>query len=348
MKFFLSIFSFDSYFVLGNFSLFGLFVLGIIILVYGSKYILLGASNLARIFHISEYIIGITVVAISTSLPEFFVSVEAAKKGVSVISLANVVGSNIFNIVLIFMLLCLFAKGLLKIKIITILLLSLLNISILIMSLFNISPIPSVVGGGYLFGLLMYFYWELRHSKRNVVKTQVTSQYSVQYSNKFVFSGISVILLLLGVVMLYIGAEVFLNSIRIIGVRIGIPNSVMGIIFVALGTSLPELMVTITVLVQMTDGFSRKSKGCSANIQDMAEGNLIGSNLINILGVLGLTATFHPIIGISQLLFDIVVMTIAIFILLLLVFQKKHLQKLTGILLLVVLVLYLGYIYSVI
>lgn len=296
---------------------------------------------------LSEYIIGTTIVALSTSLPEFFVSINAAVQGVGVISLANVVGSNIYNIALIFMLLCIFSKNIFKITWKKIMFLSLLNLMLLGMSIYQVSTIPRILGVVFLCVLIIMSIFSYTHQgkqKHTIPKLSINDNAtqemrgSIPSDTKKNSILMIAIRMFLGMVLLYFGSEFFLNSTRAIGIIIHIPDSIIGIIFIALGTSLPELMVTITAIYYMKKGTH------NANFQDMAEGNILGSNIFNILGVLGLTTVIVPIEGIASLLFDIIIMTMLTGLLFFLLMQKLLVQKCIGAILGIMLIMYISYI----
>lgn len=309
-----------------------LLLLGVLGLIKGSRFIIFGASKVARILHISDYLIGITVVAFSTSLPEFFISVRAALKGDGVIALGNVIGSNIFNITLIFMILCIFAKEIFKVNWKNILFLTVLNIVLFALSAFNVQKIPRIMGLIFLIMLIFMIYTSYKNQPK---ENQERSTSENSSTSSFATVLIAIIELILGAGLLYVGSEIFLNSAKAIGYQLQIPNQIISIIVVAIGTSLPELMVTITSIYYMKKG------NVDENLQDMAEGNIIGSNLFNILGVLGLTTLISSVEGVGVFLVDIVVMSLLTLMLFILMYQKVVVQKILGYIFLISFLAYL-------
>lgn len=341
---FFSTHSLDFYASLSSAFLLLLLLGGLLMLVYGSQYILVGASSIARIFAISEFVIGITIVAISTSLPEFFVSVQATMKEVGEIALANVIGSNFFNIALIFMILSLWSKKVFSVSLRAIVIIISLQLLLLLGTIFVLEPIPQAIGIGALVLLGIYFYYEIHiHSHSTLLKENnspssngnLAKSYSLDKRSAPLLIAIG--LIVLGGLILYMGSEFFLNSARTLGYRIGISDAIIGILFVALGTSLPELMVTLVAIMRKAPHNSSEVE----NYQSMAEGNIVGSNLINILGVLGISCIASPIHGISAVFTDIVAMNIAGVLLLLLLWRRLYMQRVMGIGLLVLLGSYL-------
>ncbi len=251
-----------------------LIILGFILLIKGADFLVKGASNIATKFRIPEIVIGLTIVSIGTSMPELFISITSAFKGYSDISIGNVVGSNIANLLLILGLTAIikpinFKKETVRYEIpvcvlSTILLLALGNISK------TIARAESII---LLIAFLSFFIYTLvlgRKSKEKQKKSKVKT-------NLF----IDLLLVVVGVLGLKFGGELTVNNAVEIAKIFNISEKIIGITILAVGTSLPELVTSIV----------STKKGST----DLAIGNIIGSNIFNILLILGTSAFIKPI-----------------------------------------------------
>ena len=262
-------------------------IFGLVLLTTGAHYLVQGASGLAARIGISPRVIGLTVVAFGTSAPELFVSVEAALSGQSDMALGNVVGSNIFNI--------LFILGACALVLPLVVNRKLVKVDAFIMIaaamfglLFSLDGSISRFDGAVLFGaLILYIFFSIREGKAD-------HQASVAASDS---GGVSknIICVVAGLAMLVIGADRFLLGAVEVARSIGMSELVIGLTIVAAGTSLPEVATSIVATIK--------------GEREIAVGNVVGSNIFNIFGVLGLSAVIHPIsVAPAALAFDIPIM----------------------------------------
>lgn len=252
-----------------------LIILGLILLVKGGDYLIDGSVAIAKRVHLSNMVIGITVIGFGTSVPELLVSIQAAWEGNAGIAIGNVVGSNISNIALILgasALLCPLAatRQLLRIDIPFMLLSAILMVGIAMTG--TIDRIPGLL----LFGMLVAFVtWQVRRSRR-ICKSEAAPDLTDVYS-----MGKAIIIVIVSFALLVWGANILVNSASSIARQLGVSDRLIGLTIVAVGTSLPELFASIMA------AYKKQA--------DMAVGNIIGSVSFNILCVIGLSAAICPI-----------------------------------------------------
>ncbi len=252
-------------------------LLASVLLWFGATWIVDSASALARRFGVSELVIGLTVVAMGTSAPEFLVTATAAFKGLTDISLSNVVGSNIFNLGFILGLMAmirplrtgrtvLFRDGLLLLA---------TTSAILLMALAGVLGRPA--GAVLLLGLFTYVGWLLWRGSRGDLQMDVLDEVVERPLRWW-----DPLLLLAGFAAVALGGDLMVESARSFALALGVSDWVIGVTIVAAGTSLPELVTCLAAAL----------KGKS----DMLLGNLIGSDFFNFAGVLGLTCLLRPLV----------------------------------------------------
>ena len=283
-------------------------------LFYGADFIVKGGSQLASRFGLSPIVIGLTVVAFGTSLPELVVSIVAAIEGSSPIAIGNVVGSNIANVGLVLGLSSLIFP--LKINLIQIKRDLIIYIFVCaIFSLFCMNGTVTREEGLILFlSVIMYtwysFYNPTISDNKNIIDENPSKLWMLYL---FIFSGIA---------LLSFGANLFIKGAIDIARYFGISEIVIGMSIVALGTSLPELATSVIASF-------RKEHGISI-------GNIIGSNLFNLLSVLGIVSLLSPIESPKEILFfEIPYMVIYGLILFPIAWMKQPIHRLTSISLLV-------------
>ena len=283
-------------------------------LFYGADFIVKGGSQLASRFGLSPIVIGLTVVAFGTSLPELVVSIVAAIEGSSPIAIGNVVGSNIANVGLVLGLSSLIFP--LKINLIQIKRDLIIYIFVCaIFSLFCMNGTITREEGLILFlSVIMYtwysFYNPTISDNKNIIDENPSKLWMLYL---FIFSGIA---------LLSFGANLFIKGAIDIARYFGISEIVIGMSIVALGTSLPELATSVIASF-------RKEHGISI-------GNIIGSNLFNLLSVLGIVSLLSPIESPKEILFfEIPYMVIYGLILFPIAWMKQPIHRLTSISLLV-------------
>lgn len=255
------------------------FVVGLMMLGLGGRWLVSGSSGLARRLGIPSIVVGLTVVAFGTSAPELAVSIRAAMGGSPDIALGNVVGSNICNVLLILGL-CAVVRPL---AISSRVLLHDLPMMIVIYGLFWVlgrdGSVSRVDGLVFVAILLGWIAWTVRQSRREV--REVKQEFDeVEGSRDAQKSWLQIVMIIAGLVLLTVGASLLVDSAVTIAKSAGISELVIGLTIIAVGTSLPE--VAASFLANLRDE------------PDIALGNVIGSNLFNILCVLGLTALVSP------------------------------------------------------
>ncbi len=271
-----------------------LLILGFVLLIKGADYFVDGSSSVARILKVPTIIIGLTVVAFGTSMPELSVSVTAALKGENDLAVSNVLGSNIFNLLVVLGCCALVnpvqAKwSLLKkefpFSIFVAVILLLLN------SDFSITKVLSGSGtfvlgrwGGMLFLILfgIFLYATVKEALASRSGTDEGEAVGDGEEYKVLTPARSAVYIVCGLAGIVLGGELVVNSATEIAVRFGLSQTFIGLTIVALGTSLPELVTSMV------------AAGKGEN--DLAVGNVVGSNIFNILLILGVSATITPIV----------------------------------------------------
>lgn len=254
-----------------------LFPLGIILLAFGGDRLVLGARDLSSKLEVPPFIIGIFILGFGTSLPELFVTIRALENGNSDIAIGGILGSNIANILLVL------GVSLLLIKNKSIDVISSKDIFVMLFatSLFCYFIYSGSIKEGWSLAMILSLPVYLYLSYKFFNKKNTDFDYNNNSSNLIIF-----INLFVGFFFLIYGSKLFINGLIVISKFYGIQESVVGISLAAIGTSLPELSVTIAA-------FLRKEGS-------VALGNIVGSNIFNILGVLGLSTLLMGEINFSN------------------------------------------------
>lgn len=255
-------------------------IIGISVVLAGADRLTEGASALARRLHVSEIVIGLTIVAAGTSAPELFVSLVSALKGTPDLAVGNVVGSNIMNAMLIVGCAAMVAPMVISrstvhkdipFAVIASVLLVLACIDGQLSWTITGHTIGRLDGVMLLVGYVLFMYYTLKHAKADDSETAQVKAQSVW---------LSIIYVVVGLAALVFGSDWFVGAASRIATSLGVGESVIGLTIVAGGTSLPELATSVVAA----------RKGRSA----MAIGNVIGSNVFNVLMILGVTALICP------------------------------------------------------
>ncbi|WP_299345915.1 calcium/sodium antiporter [uncultured Maritalea sp.] len=294
---------------------------GLILLFVGGESLVRGSAALAVRLRVPAFVVGLTIVGFGTSMPELLVSLSAALKGAPDIAMGNVVGSNIANILLILgvsaLLLPLkqeFSKSARDIGV-------MVFAGLLLVGLSAIGIIERWAGLLMVGSLATYVIYILFFAKQGT-----EAQVELPISSNGLLKEIAFVAI--GLVSLVIGAEWLVDASTTIARSFEIPEAVIGLTIVAVGTSLPELATSVMAALK------RES--------DIAVGNILGSNIFNILGILGVTAIITPIaISPTMATFDIPVMIAVFFSLALLIFFLGRISRIAGI---SALTLYAGYV----
>ncbi len=303
-----------------------LFIVGLVLLIKGGDWFVDGATGIAHRFHVPELIVGATVVSIGTTLPEVMVSATSALSGHGEIAYGNAIGSIICNTALIAAVTVAVKPGPVDPK-------TLKNPVLFFFGSAAIYVVNAYVTGYFSrpIGLVMlaifavYMYVTIRHGLKNPAQAPEHEQ-AEESGNSM---GKDVILLILGAALIAVGADLLVDNGTLIAQALGVPESVIALTFVALGTSLPELVTAITSLM----------KGHGA----LSLGNVIGANIFNLVLVSGVSVTLAPFqVPVSSMLFghnaslvlDIPVMLAVMALLTVPALARKKLSRWQGIVLL--------------
>lgn len=312
-----------------------LLLLGFFLLIKGADLFVDGSSSIARLLHVPSIIIGLTVVAFGTSMPEASVSVTAALAGKNDLSLSNVIGSNLFNLLVV-----VGASAALKpMNVQTSVLKKDFPLSILITILLLIMSIPTAFHGEKISILsrtegcilLAIFIGYLAATVRQALKARqnFTDDESSE-ENKEISIPLTIIYVILGAAGIIWGGDLVVDSASAIALTFGWSETFIGLTIVALGTSLPELVTSVVA--------ARKGES------DLSLGNAIGSNLFNILLVLGASASVHPIAVNLFTIYDTIFLAVASIIVYLFAVQKKNLNRKEGLMMIPLYIVFFIYI----
>lgn len=287
-------------------------IIGLVILISGANVLVLGASSIAKKFNIPNLVIGLTVVSFGTSFPELIINILAGANGQSDLAIGNVVGSNTINILLVIGVSALIkpvavqsntVKFEIPFSLLAMLVLFVLANDILIDGE-SLSILSRIDGLMFLTFFIIFMYYTFIVSKHG---TEDDGHHVKEQANWK-----SILLLLAGIVGLYFGGVLIVDNATIIATSLGLSQAVIGILVVALGTSLPELATSAVAAY----------KGNS----DMAVGNIVGSNIFNVFFVLGISASIQPIAFSPALNTDILFALFASILLFIFIFTRKGRQ----------------------
>ena len=305
------------------------FLAGIVLLIEGAKLLVSSSSSLAKKIGVSSFIIGLTIVATGTSMPELIINLFSAIKGQTEIALGNVIGSNIANILLVLGVVAILSP--LKIHKSTIwkeIPLGILAAFVLLVvandkSIDNvISSISRTDGIVMLFFFLIFIYYVYEAAKKREIRIE---EETIEIEKRKLSS--IIFLFVIGILLLYLGGKFIVENAVIIASNLGISKFLISAFVIALGTSLPELATSIAAV-------SKKDL-------DLAVGNVVGSNIFNIFWVLGLTASISPIKVPSFINFDIFFLIISSLLLFIFALKDPKIKKERG---LILIILYITYI----
>lgn len=260
-----------------------LFVAGLLLLVVGAEALVRGASRLAAAAGITPLVIGLTVVAFGTSTPEMAVSMNAAYGGQAGadIAIGNVVGSNICNVLLILGLSAVIAPLVVSQRLIRIDVPIMIGISLLVL-VFALDGAISRGNGLLLFaGIILYTVFAIMQGRRE--SAEIQAEYAQEYSAAAHGRGaiaINITFIVAGLALLVLGSHWLVEGALVMARAFGVSELVVGLTIVAIGTSLPEIATSVLASIK--------------GERDIAVGNIVGSNIFNILAVLGLTAIVAP------------------------------------------------------
>ncbi len=262
-----------------------LFVLvGLVILIWGADRFVHGASASARNMGVPPLLIGLTIVAFATSAPEILVSAIASTRGQPGLAIGNAIGSNIANIGLVLGCVAIIRPIQLRSATLRREMPALLAVTLLTVSLFLDSYLSQIDGLVMLVGLAIVMIWLARLGMRSAPSDPINQDFEAEIP-KNVAMPRAIMWLVIGLVALLLGAHLLVKGSISIAEFFGVSDVVIGILLVAVGTSLPELAVSLVSALRGEYG--------------LAIGNIVGSNIFNLLGVIGVAATIAPI-GVEQ------------------------------------------------
>ncbi len=273
-------------------------LVGFVLLIKGADVFVSGASSVAKKFNISNLVIGLTVVAFGTSAPELAVSSVAAVNGQNAIAISNVVGSNIFNILVVLGVCSIIKPINVKSNILKNEIPMAIGISVLLFVLlfegfnftsgnFILSRIDSLILLIFFAAFMGYIFKSTKSQKEEETDAEEIVEIPMLKSIIFIIGGL---------VAVVFGGNLVVENATLIAQSWGVSETVIGLTIVAIGTSLPELVTSVIA--------------CRKGSSDMAIGNVIGSNIFNILLILGISGTISPITVDILAVYDVLIVVI--------------------------------------
>ena len=306
-----------------------LLMVGFVLLIKGADFFVEGSSSVARALRIPSMIVGLTIVAMGTSLPELAVSVTASVAGNNALAVSNVIGSNLFNLMFVCGACALFAplivqKDTLKkeipVSVVCVVLL-------LVLGLFGME-IGRTDGVILLILFIGFLVWMIKSALKAHAESANLEESDNEY--KIYPAWVCVIYIVGGAVAIKFGGDFVVDGASAIAVKAGLSQNLIGLTIVAMGTSLPEFVTSVVA--------ARK------NEVDMAFGNVIGSNIFNILFILGVTATISPVAFIMENVVDSILLVLVSILVWVFAWSRLHIEKKEGVVLLALYAAYLVYI----
>lgn len=321
-----------------------LLLIGFVLLVKGADYFVDGSSNIAKKLRIPSLIIGLTIVAFGTSAPEAAVSITASINGQNGMAIGNVIGSNIFNLLMV-----IGASGIIKPLLVEKSILSrefpftlLISIILIILSsdilLFNssINTINRIDGIILLILFIVFLYYlinsAMKNRKESLYDTETSADLdmsnikSIEKSNTMIKS---ILISVIGIAAIIFGGNLVVDSASNIASNFGVSDQLIGLTVVSIGTSLPEF---VTSIIAATKGES-----------DLALGNVLGSNIFNILFVIGASALISPMTVDPKLIIDGAIMILSTILVYFYAYRKNDISKFESITLSLLYFGYMGY-----
>lgn len=302
-----------------------LLIVGFVILIKGADFFVSGASGIAEKFHIPQIIIGLTIVAFGTSAPEAAISISAALSGTTGIAIGNILGSNLLNVLFILGLTaCVVPLHIGKSSIQFDIPFNLIITLVLVIMGTALGKL-NLIAGMILWALMVYFLVHLFRSAKKEIAEGKSDEPEGKKRN--------IVLLILftlgGLAAVVLGSNLAVDNAKTIAYELGMDERLIGLTIVAFGTSLPELMTSVMA--------ARKGNA------DIAVGNILGSNIFNILFVLGTVAVITPVGFAASFVIDGIVCIVSIMLLYFLSKNDDTLSRTDGVILLVGYALYFLY-----
>ena len=300
-----------------------LLVLGFALLVKGADWFVDGAAGIATKFGIPQLVIGLTIVAMGTSAPEAAVSITAAFAGNAEITIGNIVGSNVLNILIILGITALvYPVAVQKSSLIFDIPVVLFATAILFVLGYdgNISRLDGIIMLVIFVAYLFFLFWDAKRPKKlesAEVQQEEAENEETKNEEKNLSLPKALIFTVIGLVLIVAGSNFVVKSATFIATALGLSQRFIGLTIVALGTSLPELFTSVTAAMKKNS--------------DIAVGNIVGSNIFNILFIVGLSGLIIPVPFAPAFRFDTLVSGVAAILLLLCSLPKKRLSRIAGI-----------------
>ena len=299
-----------------------LLIIGFFLLVKGSDVFVDGSVSIAKLMRVPAVIIGLTIVSVGTSAPEAAVSITAGIKGSNEIAISNLVGSNIFNILCVAGVSALITPFMVDKEVLK----RDFPVSLAIMALVTVmcftGRVVSQLEGVVLFVIFILY---IAYLIRNAIKNRVES-----INNEKPMSALkSILFILIGIAAIIGGGQLVVSSAKVIAKVFGMTETLIGVTVVAIGTSLPELVTSIVA--------ARKGQS------DIAIGNVVGSNIFNLVFVLGMSSAFNAITVVPEAMIDAIIMFAVNVIGFILCLTARKLNREEGAFMILTYVAYTGY-----
>ena len=302
---------------------------GLALLYLGAEGLVRGSSSLALKFRISPLIIGLTVVAYGTSSPELVISLKTALSGHGAIAVGNVIGSNIFNIAVILGLSSILYPLRIQVKLLRLDAPIMIAVSLVLLIVFRDFYISRSEGFILLIGAISYTAGNLILAQNERPGKEVEREFTEALEKKTLSFRIDGLLIGAGLLSLVIGSQFFVNGAIELARIAGLSEAIIGITIVAAGTSLPELATSVVAALKKEP--------------DIAIGNIIGSNIFNILAILGCSSLVSPLNGIGINMTDLYVMAGFSILLFPMLWSGFILKRSEGIILLILYIVFIYY-----
>lgn len=259
-----------------------LFLLGLGLLIGGAELLVRGAARLALAVGITPLVVGLTVVAFGTSAPELAVSIQSGLAGQADIALGNVVGSNIFNVLLILGLSAIIAPLIVAQQLVRREVPLMIGITALLWALASDGRVGRLDGMLLFGGLILYTIVAIRASRREsrAIQDEYAEEFGASPPRTAAQVALQLGMIIVGLLMLVVGARWLVNGAVMVARALGVSELVIGLTIIAAGTSLPEVATSIIAALR--------------GERDIAVGNVVGSNIFNILSILGLASIVTP------------------------------------------------------
>lgn len=294
-----------------------LLLFGFALLIKGADFFVDGSSSVAKFFKIPSVVIGLTIVAMGTSAPEAAVSITAGLAGNSDIALGNIVGSNIFNLLMVIGVSAVIFPVISHEDIIRRDMWWNLGVSALLLLLILDGTISRLDGCLLLLGIVIYLVVVIRSALKNRTEEEASKTMPLWKSALAIIGGLAAIVF---------GGNLVVDNASLIAESLGMSSTLIGLTIVAIGTSLPELVTSIVAAKKGEAG--------------IALGNAVGSCIFNILFILGSASILTPIHAVPELIIDTAILIVVCLLIFVFAWTKKQTTRLEGV---VCILLYLGY-----